>query len=551
MPAPTLALRPYQRDAADAVFAAWQAGMRRPGLSMATGAGKTIVFSKIIEESNERALVIAHRKELIEQAAQKIGFVIDPHDVGIVMADRNQASYPVVVASIQTIVNPRRLAALGQFGVVVIDEAHHSASPTYVKTLAALGVGRGLDTKALGVTATWDRADGLGLEQVFDQIVYTVDIESLIASGHLCDIAALTIETHLDMAGVSSNGRGDYDMGEVERRIVASDYADTLAHAVREHASDRTALAFAPNVRSAEVYRDALRDVGIRAEMVSAKTPRHDRERVVRDFGAGRIQAVVNVGVFTEGTDIPRVDCVVMGRPTKSRALYQQMAGRGLRPFPGKENCIVLDLVGITGELKLQTAASLIGREPKPGTTRIDSFRDWLAHPETYDAPGFATIAVKGPLGQTFRQRAKPIDLIDRTRLAWVQVDLNAFSLPAGEQGSVLIDGQADGTYRVVQFGRDNSRSELARGLDIGYAQGIAESFVVEAAAKSLANPNAGWRKPGVPATDKQLAALERMRVRHAPGISKGEASELISRAIDARNLRRLRKEDQHVPHAS
>lgn len=540
--APRVALNlfPYQREAVGAIQAAYREGVRRPALSAATGSGKTIMFAKVIEESAERALVIAHRKEIIEQAAQKVGYVIDPADVGIVMADRNQFDAPVVVASIQTLTNPRRLARLGQFGLVVIDEAHHAASPSYVDVLGRLGVGAGLGTKALGVSATWDRADGLGMDHVFDRIVYTVGIEHLIATGHLADIRALTIETQLDTSGVPDNGGGDFNAEALSRRIVDSDYADTLAHAVVQHAANRISLVFAPNVRTADLFRDALRDAGIAAESVNGETPRHDRERIVADLRAGRVRAVVNCGVFTEGTDLPIVDCVVMGRPTRSRALYQQMAGRGLRRYPGKTECLILDLVGNATRLPLQTAASLLGRTPKDGTAEITSFRQWIAEPELHGSPVSGPgPEVKGVLGQAFMQSAQAVELVDRDRLAWAQMDIATFSLPAGEQGQVVLRQDPRGTYEVLQFGRDRSRRELGSGLDIGYAQGVAEAFVMEAGAETLVDPNATWRKRKAPATDKQRAALDRWRIPYEPEITKVEASDLLDRAITRANLRR------------
>ena len=531
-----ISLYPYQREAVDAIQAAYRGGMRRPALSAATGSGKTLMFSKLIEESGERSLVIAHRKEIIEQAAQKIGYVMPPSDIGIVMGDRNQFDTPVVVASIQTIANPQRLARLGRFGLVVVDEAHHAASPSYVEVLRRLGVSQRGGTKALGVSATWDRADNLGFEEVFEDIVYSVDIETLIASGHLVDIRALLIETHLDTAGVPSS-RGDFNAEALSRRIVDSDYADTLAAAVKEHASDRHSLVFAPNVRTAALYRDALRQVGIAAEMVDANTPRSEREEIVAALGSGRLQAVVNCGVFTEGTDIPIVDCVVMGRPTKSRALYQQMAGRALRRYPGKEHALILDLVGNAERLDLQSAASLIGRQRKPGQTQINSFRELIAEPETGDGP-----ESKGELGSAFVQKAKSVELIDRKRLAWTQVDLSAagvpvFSLPVGEAGQIILQDDSRGAFNVVRYGRDRTRETLAEHMDIGYAQGIAEAYVAEAGVKTLVNPKARWRKQ--PASDKQKEALAKWRVPFEPGITKGEASDLLDQAMTRANLRR------------
>lgn len=530
---PVLTLYPYQRRAVDAVMSAWAGGIRRPALSAATGAGKTVMFSQVIEESGERTLVIAHRKEIIEQAAQKIGYIIDPADVGIVMADRNQPRHPVVVASIQTLANRRRLAQLGRFGLVVVDEAHHAASPSYVSTLRLLGVGQQGATRALGVSATWDRLDGRGFEKVFDEIVFTVGIEELIASGHLSDVRAIRIETHLDTTGLPSHD-GDFNAEALSRRIVDSDYADTLAAAVATHAADRVSLVFAPNVRTAGLFAEALNAAGIAARMVSGETPRAEREATVADLRAGRLRAVVNCSVFTEGTDLPIVNCVVMGRPTRSRALYQQMAGRGLRTYPGKSDCLLIDLVGVAGRLQLQTAASLIGREDLPD--RVASFREELKRPPA----GGDGVEVKGELGKAFAQEAAPVELIDRTKLAWVQLEANAFSLPAGERGTLIMQAAPDDTYTLVRYGRTRGdREEIARGLDIGYAQGIAEQYVQQHEVAALADPNARWRKRKEPATPKQRNALRRWNIPHDDTITKREASDLLGAAIARANLRR------------
>lgn len=521
-------LRDYQRAAADAIHRAHATGMRRPGVSMATGAGKSVLLAKVIEESNERALVIAHRKEIVEQNAAKLGYFIDPFDIGIVMAQTKQVDRPVVVASIQTIAGNRRLLAqLGRFGLVVYDESHHSVSPTAVAALRQLGVGKGLQTKALGVTATWDRSDGVGLDAIWDQIVYQVDIETLIAAGHLCDIEAIQVITEFDESG---NGARDWSDADVAQRVTQANLAAPLAQAVREHAADRTSLVFSPDVSTAFQYRDALRAVGIPAEVVHGETPKRQREAILRDFKAGRIKALCNCGVFTEGTDIPIVSCIVMGRPTKSRSLFQQMLGRGLRTYPGKENCVVLDIVGSTNEHRLQTTADLMGLPLSPGKQRIGSVRTRLVNPA--DDPDFDYVG--------FQISTQRTELLDRKKMAWTQVELDAFSLPAGDQGSVVIAAQADGTWNVVQFGRDNNTVELARGLDIGYAQGVAEQRVHEVEAKVLANPKARWRTQ--PATENQIAALIRMKIPHQPGITKGEASDLMDARINRGKLRQYRK---------
>lgn len=519
-------LRDYQRAAIDAVFHAHTTDIRRPGIAMATGGGKSVVLAKAIEESGERALVVSHRKEIVEQNAQKLGYFLDPFDIGIVMAGTKQVDRPIVVASIQTLAGNRRLLqAMGRFGFVAIDEAHHAAAPTWVDTLRHFGVGKGLPTKALGVTATWDRSDGVGLDHVIDEIVYTIDIETLIVAGHLCDIEAIQVITQFDESG---NGARDWSDADVAQRVSDANLAGPLAAAVQEHAPGRTSLVFSPDVKTAFDYRDALRQVGIPAEVVSGETPKRQREQILRDFKAGRIKALCNCSVFTEGTDIPIVDCIVMGRPTKSRSLFQQMLGRGLRTYPGKENCIVLDIVGSTNEHRLQTTASLLGLPLSPGKTKVGSVRTRLVNPA--DDPDFDYVG--------FQISTQKKELLDRKKMAWTQVELDAFSLPAGD-GSVVIAAQADGTWNVVQFGRDTTE-EIARGLDIGYAQGVAETRVLEAEARILADPKARWRSQ--PASEKQIAALLRMRIEHQPGITKGEATDLIDARINRGRLKQYRK---------
>lgn len=521
-------LRDYQREAADAIQGAWAGGMRRPGVSMATGAGKSVLLAKVIEESGERALVLAHRKEIVEQNAQKLGYFIDPFDIGIVMAGTKQIDRPVVVASIQTIAGNRRLLDnLGRFGLVVGDEFHHAAAPTWVTTLRHFGVGKGLPTKGLGVTATWDRSDGVGLDHVIDEIVYTIDIERLIVAGHLCDIDAIQVITEFDEGGTSAR---DWSDADVAQRVSEANLAAPLAQAVKQYAPDRSSLVFSPDVKTAFDYRDALRAVGIPTEVVHGGTPKREREAILREFKSGRLRALANCGVFTEGTDIPIVSCIVMGRPTKSRSLFQQMLGRGLRTFPGKENCVVLDIVGTTNHHQLQTTASLMGLPLSTGKTQIKSVRTRLVNPA--DDPDFDVVE--------FQITTMRKELLDRKKMNWTQVELDAFSLPAGSQGSVVIAGQRDGTYTVVKFGRENDTEELARGLDLGYAQGVAEQFVIDAEAKVLADPKARWRLQ--PASENQIAALVKMRIPHEPGITKGEASDLMDQRINKSKLRNFRK---------
>jgi superfamily II DNA or RNA helicase len=534
-----ISLFPYQRTAVDAVMQAYQAGTRRPALSVSTGGGKTIMFAKVIEELNERSLVIAHRQEIITQARDKIGMIMPVEDVGIVMANRNDAQHPVVVASVQTISNRKRLEQLGEFGLIVIDEAHHAASPSYVTALNRLGAGATGSVRTLGVSATWDRADGKGLDHVFDQIVYEIRIEELIGAGYLADIRPYRVQTDLDLTGLKVGASGDYSDDDLADRMRQDEQMPwAVADAISQYGNGRHVLTFAPRVDIAEQHRDAIRASGMTAELVHGGTPASERADIIRRMKAGTLQVICNCGVFTEGTDPPIVDCIVMARPTRSRALYQQMLGRGLRTWPNKADCIVLDMIGVTGSLEVQTAASLFG----DGT--LDDGKSVKASvskkTEDFRTQERATLASRKDI--QLNARAVALQGFDRSRLNWNQPDTDTFALSAGDVQYIIKPHQKNSDFfDLIEFGKDRSRNVLMENVDVGTAQTVSEDRVMNSEASILANKSASWRYRGKkePATEKQLKMLRWLKISHDPAITKTDASDLISEGQARRALRR------------
>lgn len=358
-------LRPYQRDAAMAVITAYQAGLRRVLLQMATGLGKTIVFAHLaralVRHRGGRVLIIAHREELIEQARAKLLDVDPSLDVGIVKARRDDHAHAVVVASIQTIARIKRLRRLGRFDFVIVDEAHHAVARTYRGVLEYLGVyDPPSEVYLLGVTATPGRGDRVGLETVFQKIVYRMGILEGIQGGYLCDIRATAVMLQTDFDDVHSR-HGDLVEGELGQALLAADAPEHVLRAYQEHADGRRAIVFTPTVAVAEVMAETFRVAGIPAAMVSGQTPAADRAEVLAGLHAGTIRVVANCAVLTEGFDCPELDCIVIARPTKSPLLYAQMVGRGTRRSEGKADLLVLDVTGQAGRHDLVTAASLFG----------------------------------------------------------------------------------------------------------------------------------------------------------------------------------------------
>jgi ATP-dependent helicase IRC3 len=390
-----LRLRDYQEDGSAALDAALERGVRRPAIVLPTGAGKTVVFAHRAlrfhekrENLGKRVLVLAHTDELVTQAAKKIKNVAPHLQVGIVKAALNQVQAQVVVASVQSLRNPKRRNQIRNVGKIVVDECHHATASTYINILEHYGaLGRACakcieDGKpaacgeredppadgavAEGFTATLARSDKSKLSQVWQEVAFKRDIAFMIRRKYLLDVRGKRIEVpDFTTKGLKTSG-GDFQAEDLADRLVESLAPELVAKAYKEHAADRSGLVFTPNVASAYVFAEALVEQGITAEVVHGALPQEERRLIIKRLESGDTQVLVNCMVLTEGFDSPRVSCVVIARPTKSSPLYQQMVGRGLRLFDGQDECLVLDVVGASRQHGLASLVDLSGREDKP-----------------------------------------------------------------------------------------------------------------------------------------------------------------------------------------
>lgn len=349
-------LRPYQEEARQAVESQWEKGLKKTLLVLPTGCGKTIVFAKVAEDQvrhGSRVLILAHRGELLEQAADKIGKATR---LGCAVEKADQTCigswFRVVVGSVQSLMREKRLSQFPEdyFGTIIIDEAHHCISDSYQKVLNHFS-----EARILGVTATPDRGDMRNLGEVFDSLAYEYTLPRAIREGYLSPIKAMTIPLELDLSGVAIQS-GDFKAGDIATAL--DPYLYQIADEMARYCMDRKTVVFLPLVKTSQKFRDILLEKGFRAAEVNGES--RDRSEILSDFDHGRYNVLCNSMLLTEGWDCPSVDCVVVLRPTKVRSLYSQMVGRGTRLYPGKEHLLLLDFLWHTERHELCHPASLI-----------------------------------------------------------------------------------------------------------------------------------------------------------------------------------------------
>lgn len=350
-------LRPYQQAAREAVQNQWREGFDRTLLVLPTGCGKTIVFAKITEDcvrAGERVLILAHRGELLEQASDKI-FKACGIRSSVEKAEQSCLDVPwfrVTVGSVQTLMREKRLSRFSEdyFDKIIIDEAHHAVSDTYLRILEHFSA-----AKVLGVTATPDRGDMQNLGKVFQSLAYEYTLPKAIREGYLSPIVAQTIPIDLDLSAVSISA-GDFKASDISTAL--DPYLEQIADEMAKVCRDRKTVVFLPLVKTSQKFRDILNAHGFRAAEVNGESP--NRAQILEDFDKDKYNVLCNSMLLTEGWDCPSVDCVVVLRPTKVRALYSQMVGRGTRLHEGKENLLLLDFLWHTDRHELCHPASLI-----------------------------------------------------------------------------------------------------------------------------------------------------------------------------------------------
>lgn len=515
----TFTPRPYQAEAIQALLTGWQGSNNRLAVVLPTGAGKTVVFSNLIARvlnslQGHPALVIAHREELIQQAAEKIRAVCPQLRVGIVKAERDEhQDADVIVASIQTLAVRRRRNAIRDIGLIIVDECHHAAAKTYMSVLEHFGAWRGVPVA--GFTATMTRTDG-GLAEVWQEVVYTLDILDMIRDGYLVNVRGKRVVVDgLNLDKVKTRA-GDLQDSQLAQALDDSGAAEVVADAYKKFAYDRPGVVFTPTVATAQSMADALNDIGISAATIWGDMSREARATALKWYRAGEVQVLTNCMVLTEGFDAPWTSCAVIARPTKSAGLYCQMAGRALRLWEGKQDALLLDVMGASTRHKLASMVDLTARDlTEPENDR--SLAEMAAEAEAADLAA-AMAAVQW----------EDIDLFHQSPVRWLQTPGGTWFIPLkDDQFLFLTRGSTAQAARLRRWTPDEGIRPPREDPEapVSVVMAWAEAHARKMCPPAFFQRQARWRS-GAP-SPKQQGWCRFHRVPVPPGSTAGDVSDL------------------------
>jgi superfamily II DNA or RNA helicase len=585
-----LNLRPFQVTATERARAAWRRGRRNALVVLPTGTGKTITaLSEVVTAAGKghRVLWLAHRDELVNQPMRALRGLWPSvaSSAGIVQAERDASSAQVVFASTATLCGPERLERYLRSGMprlIVVDEAHHYVPKnSYGRLLGELDArseAAGLQVPLkLGLTATPDRADRKTLAAYWS-LAFFYPLVRAMDEGFLVDATfAREYLPALDLSAVASDGGGDWN---AEQAGAAMLKANAVPHTVKimgERARGRRVLAFTANVEQARQTSEALCADGWIARWVSGDTPTAQRRRLLEAFESGAVNCLVNCNVLTEGTDLPPTDCIVVARPTRSRPLYTQILGRGLRLFPGKNSCLVIDIVGVSEEHRMIVAPVLLAEEREKEKRRRNFKKGSKVEHAAHTAWGIGTVAevcdeadeavVEWPISKVRTEGEElrhPLDELvlksdaereehshwDRKRppqASWVQVpglDRTMWAVDCGKQhGIVSVCDVGDGLWTSTLIPMRGPVVPLADGpVPFELARGLGEDIARQA--NQLTYSKASWR--GGPPSESQIALLQQFHVdvgalgcNDAQGFTRGAAADELTAQLAKRQASR------------
>jgi len=537
-------LRPYQQEALDSMLQAESNGISKQLVVLPTGAGKTVLFAQlpIMRKDSLPMLVLAHRSELLIQAKDKIETINKDLSVGIEQAENKAGYSDVVIASVPTLGREfsSRIEQYPKdyFKTIVVDEAHHAAAPSYRRILDYFK-----PDLLLGVTATPQRSDSVRLIDVFQEIVYYKSIQDLIKEGWLSPLVGYRVKTSTDISDVEIQN-GEYKQDQLIEAIDNPSRNNSIVTAYNDLANAKKTVVFAAGVDHAGNLGEAFRKNGSSVRVIIGTTPEEERRQILSDFKSGAVTVLVNVGVLTEGFDEPSIEAIILAKPTRSSLLYTQIVGRGTRLFEGKEHCMIIDIADTTRGKKPIGLPTLLGMPAEfdlQGQSLTDIADEFEKLKET--APGEASTVLNM---EDITNAYKRIDLfmppppnpavLEYSTFIWSEVGEDRFYLNTNSFESFHIYCDTLGRWAAechVRSGANVNIHVIGRGQSIRSVFAGADKWIMENRSTSLPliDATAVWRADAP--TDKQQKLLKRIGVPITNTMTKGMASQIISKWME------------------
>jgi ATP-dependent helicase IRC3 len=546
-------LRPYQLASLEAVRSRFVAGVHRQLIALPTGAGKTVCFANLPPLPDLPAgqiMVVAHREELLDQAADKIRKWNPTLTVSIEQADRfADPNADIIVASVATLgrkVSARR-ARFNWDNIVtcVVDEAHHATAQTYVNLLTDGGFLAADSNKLLlGVTATPNRADGTPLAEIFDEIVFSYSLRACIEDGWLSDLICFRVNTRTCLDSIRMMA-GDFKQDELAEEVNTPERNKIITDAWLKHGIGRQTVVFCVDIQHAVDLAATFQSRGIKADAVWGDDP--NRAEKLAAHRRGDIAVLTNCGVLTEGYDDSELSCVVMARPTKSALLFQQMIGRGTRLEEGvenrlthpaplrKQNCLILDVIDTSKRHSLATVPSLFGMPEvdlrgKSVTGSLRTLEDVQRQYPQIDLSGLKDIddLAKYIESVSLWEVKFPVEVVEHSKLSWFHT-MDGYVLSMSNREQATIKQNILGKFEVSMVLNGQSRSGTVDSLAVAFHRADATIREHGGNLVNMISQTQGWHKDA--ATPKQLATLRKLYKGKAipVDLSKGAACKLIS----------------------
>ena len=598
-----LKLRDYQEECIKSVLSYIQHGHKRLGISLATGSGKTVshslrqrmsssangtqvIFTQLISrisppnENATQTLILVHRRELVEQAARHCIDAYPSKTVEVEMGNaRASGAADITIASIWSIISGDRMLKFdpSQFKLVLVDEAHHIVANSFMETLKHFRLRKEDVTVSspilVGVSATLSRSDGLRLSDAIDHIVYHKDYVDMIEEKWLANVIFTTVQSRAKLTNVKTLKGGDFQISDLSRAVNTPETNEvTVSSWMARAAKRKSTLVFCVDLTHVSDLTSTFRRHGIDARFITGDTPKRTRGERLDAFKHCEFPVLLNCGVFTEGTDIPNIDCVLLARPTRSRNLLVQMIGRGMRLHPGKGDCHIIDMVASL-EAGIVTTPTLLGLDPNSlvqeatvediKATRELQELEKVGEQRPKNEPDLSSSKAPGAFDVevSFTDYKSVYDFINDSsgeryirgisRLAWVMVGPTRYvlSMPAGSY--LTIEGNANDkddepsftvhyTYKMTKELMDASNTtspfmrprRIATASTLSDAVHAADTFALQKAPRVMVDASQVWRKRS--ASEGQVAFINKLRPMTAQlsldVLTKGKAADMITK---------------------